>query len=152
MAMELQPITLRAANAFILVHHRHRPPARGCNFALALNDAGQIHAVAVVGRPSSRHLDNGTTAELTRLCTDGTPNAASQILSAARRAAQALGYKRLLTYTLDTEPGTSLRAAGWQATAKTPARSWNRTTRPRNPSPSDTQAKIRWEPPPPRRK
>jgi hypothetical protein len=143
-SLELQPITLKKANAFIRAHHRHHPHARGCHFCIAATEQGQLHAVAVIGRPNARHLQDGTTCELTRLCTDGTPNAASFLLGAARRAAQTLGFKKLITYTLQQEPGTSLIAAGWTLTAQTPGGTWHRTNRPRQQS-SPNEPKKRWE-------
>jgi len=67
----------------------------------------------MVGRPISRYLDDGMTLEVNRCCTDGTPNACSILYGAATRASKALGYKRLFTYTLRSEPGTSLKASNW---------------------------------------
>ena len=87
--------------------------------------------VVVVGRPVSRHLDNTYTAEVTRLCTDGTKHAASKLYAAAWRAARAMGYKRLITYTLETEPGTSIIAAGWRYVGKAGGGTWNNVSRPR---------------------
>jgi hypothetical protein len=96
--IELIPITLREANAFVEAHHRHHGPSRGCIAAVAV--AGRVCGVAIIGRPVARGLQDGWTAEVTRCCTDGTRNAASMLYGAAWRATRALGYKRLVTYTL----------------------------------------------------
>lgn len=142
--LTLQPLTLAEANAFIVQHHRHHGAVVGAKFAIGLNDGTNIVAVVVVGRPVSRNLDDGWTAEITRLCTDGTPHAASKLYAAAWRAARAMGYRRLITYTLNTEPGTSLIAAGWKCVGETKGGSWSRPSRLR----IDThplQAKLRWQ-------
>ena len=142
--LTLQPVTLAEANAFVLQHHRHHGAVVGAKFTIGLNDGTNIVAVVIVGRPVSRNLDDGWTAEVTRLCTDGTPHAASKLYAAAWRAARAMGYKRLITYTLNTEPGTSLVAAGWKCVGRTEGGSWSRPSRPR----IDThplQCKLRWE-------
>ena len=110
--LHLLPVSLRTANAFVLAHHRHHHPVQGAKFALAvtLADSDLIRGVAIVGRPVSRHLDDGWTLEVTRLCTDGAPNACSKLYGAAWKVARALGYIRLITYTLSDEGGASLRA------------------------------------------
>ena len=119
------PVTLRQASAFVAVHHRHHPPPRGCRFCLGVADEEQLHGVAIVGRPVARHLDDGRTLEVNRTCTDGTPNANSMLYGASWRAARALGYLRLVTYTQATESGSSLRGAGWRVIGERPARaSW----------------------------
>lgn len=144
--LHLQPITFAEAAAFVEKHHRHHPPSVGWKYGIAVSDSAQVRGVVMVGRPVARHLDDGLTLEVTRCCTDGTKNAASMLYGAAWRAAKALGYQRLITYTLDTEPGTSLRAAGWKAVAETPGRSWHTPTsgRPRVDR-HPLQPKIRWE-------
>jgi len=87
--------------------------------------------VVAVGRPVSRHRDDGITAEVTRNCTDGSKNAASCLYGAAWRAAKAMGYRRIITYTLDSEPGTSLRAAGWRRLGVSLGGSWSKPSRKR---------------------
>jgi hypothetical protein len=129
MAFVLSPVTLSEANAFVAAHHRHHKPARGCRFALGLWDDGRLCAVAIVGRPSARHLDEREIAEVTRLCTDGTANAYSKLYSACRRVWFAMGGKRLVTYILSEELGSSLRASGWELMATTRAQSWDRPSR-----------------------
>ena len=112
--LRVVPLTLREANAFVGQWHRHHGPVRGSRFQVAAAIGGQIVGVAIVGRPVARMLDDGLTAELTRLCTDGTPHAGSFLLSAAKRAAHFLGYRKLITYTLVEEGGASLPRAGWR--------------------------------------
>jgi len=131
MKLQLQPITYPEACEFIKRHHRHHLPPQGWKFGIAVNDGKKVVGVITVGRPVARHLDDGWTLEVTRSCTDGTRNANSKLYSAAWRAARALGYKKLLTYTLITEPGTSLRAAGWKLIKKAGGGTWNRKNRPR---------------------
>src|SRR6516225_894110 len=101
-------IDLDEANAFVHEHHRHHKPVVGHLFSIGAASEGKIVGVVIVGRPVSRHRDDGITAEVTRLCTDGTKNACSFLYGAASRAAFALGFKRIGTYILATEPGTSL--------------------------------------------
>lgn len=129
--LELQPITLREACRYIEDHHRHHLPPQGMKFAIGVNNGCSVVGVIVVGRPVSRHLDDTWTAEVTRCCTDGTKHAPSKLYAAAWRAARAMGYRRLITYILETEPGTSLRAAGWTIVGKAGGGSWHRKDRPR---------------------
>ncbi len=148
--LELTPISLREANAFVEQHHRHSPPTRGCICCVAVAkdlpslEAIDIIGVAIVGRPIARGNDDGYTAEVLRCCTDGTPNACSMLYGAAWRAARALGYRRLITYTLATEPGASLRAAGLRVVAQVKGRSWSCLSRPRVDT-APHQDKLRWE-------
>lgn len=102
--------------------------------------------IVVVGRPVARHMADGWTAEVTRLCTDGSRNACSLLYAAAWRACRAMGYHRLITYTLATEPGTSLRAAGWRVVAEVRAQTWDRPNagRPRVDL-HPLQERLRWE-------
>lgn len=109
--MEIRPITLREANKFVSEHHRHNSPTVGCKFAISCFDAGRLCGVAICGRPVSRYLDDGLTLEINRVCTDGTRNACSMLYGASCRIAKAMGYKKVVTYTLESEPGSSLRAS-----------------------------------------
>lgn len=133
MSLQLQPITQREADAFILRHHRHHRPARGWKLGIAVNDGERVVGVIVIGRPVARMLDDGFTAEVTRCCTDGTPyvGIASKLYAAAWRAAKAMGYRRLITYTLAEERGGSLVAAGWREVGAAGGGTWSRTGRPR---------------------
>ncbi len=139
------PCTIAEANEFVRRYHRHHRPVVGHKFSLAVVDAtGNIRGVAIVGRPVSRELDNGLTLEVTRVATDGCPNACSALYGACRRATFALGYKRLGTYTLETESGSSLRGAGWRCIGTAGGGSWNCPSRPRVDT-HPTQTKLRWE-------
>ena len=110
-----------------------------------MNDGERVVGVAVVGRPTSRVLARDTyTAEVTRCCTDGARNACSMLYAASWRAWRAMGGRRLITYTLATEPGTSLRAAGWREIYVTKGGSWNRPSRPRVDT-APTEQKCLWE-------
>ena len=129
--LELQPITLAEANDFVRQHHRHHGIVVGAKFSIGLNDGEKIVGVAIVGRPVARMLDNGYTAEVTRLCTDGSPHAASKLYAACWRAARAMGYRRLITYILKEELGTSLKAANWSVIGECGGGTWNRKDRPR---------------------
>lgn len=123
-------IGLDEANAFVGEHHRHHRPVVGHLFSIGAALGDRIVGVAIVGRPVSRMRDDGTTAEVTRLCTDGTKNACSFLYGAAARAAFALGFKRIGTYILNTEPGTSLTASGWRCLGERGGGSWSRPSRP----------------------
>lgn len=144
MALELQPITFQEACEFIDMHHRHHLPPVGWKFGIACNDGEKVVGVVTVGRPVARHFDNGWTLEVTRCCTDGTPNAASMLYGAAWRATRALGYKRLITYTLASESGTSVKAAGWRVVGEAGGGSWNCPSRPRVDK-HPTGRKMLWE-------
>lgn len=129
--LEIVRIDLAEANAFVSTHHRHHKPVVGHLFSIGAVIDGKIVGVAIVGRPVSRMRDDGETAEVTRLCTDGTRNACSFLYGAAARAAFSLGFKRIGTYILASEPGKSVVAAGWRMIGKTKAESWSRGNRPR---------------------
>ena len=131
MTLELQPITYAEACDFITEHHSHHLPPQGWKFGIAVNDGEKIVGVVTVGRPVARHFDDGWTLEVTRCCTDRTKHVASKLYAATWRATRALGYKKLITYTLKEEKGTSLVAAGWKIIGKTSGGTWNRDARPR---------------------
>lgn len=142
--LEIVPCSIQDARAYVLQHHRHHPPPLSGLFALGVASEGAIAGVAIVGRPVARMLQDGFTAEVTRLATDGTRNAPSMLYRAAWRAARAMGYRKLVTYTLAVEPGTSLRAAGFAEVGRVKARSWHTPSRPRVDR-TPLQEKIRWE-------
>jgi hypothetical protein len=114
MTLELQPITYREACTFIAEFHSHHLPPHGYKFGIAVNDGEKVVGVITVGLPVARNNMDGYTAEVTRCCTDRTEHVASKLYAAAWRAARAMGFKRLVTYTLIEESGTSLIAAGWR--------------------------------------
>lgn len=134
MKYELQPISFKEVVKFVNDNHRHNVAPQGHKFSIGLNDGEKVVGVVIVGRPVARHNDDGYTLEVTRLCVlDGHKNACSQLYAAAWRATRAMGYNRLLTYTLKSESGTSLRASGWKVIGETSARKkgWNTPSRPR---------------------
>lgn len=128
--LALTPISLREANAFVERNHRHHKGVTGHKFSIGCTQDGELVGVAIMGRPVSRYLDDGLTLEVNRLCTTGTENACSMLYGAAARAAKAMGYQKIITYTLDTEPGTSLRAAGWQCAGPAGGERWTGKRRP----------------------
>ena len=142
--LELQPIAFKEANDFIEEHHSHHLPPQGWKFGIAVNDGEKVVGVITIGRPVARHYDNGWTLEVTRCCTNGTKNAASKLYGAAKRAIFAMGYKKLITYTLNTETGTCLKAAGWKLIGEAGGGSWDSKKRPRIDK-HPTQGKLLWE-------
>lgn len=156
--MIIVPCSIQDAKEFVRQFHRHREPPLSGLFAAACAETsvcrevditarageGRVCGVAIVGRPAARGLQDGWTAEITRVATDGTRNACSMLYAACWRAARALGYRRLITYTLKSESGVSLRAAGWVVVGETNGRSWSCPARPRIDK-YPTQDKFRWE-------
>lgn len=132
LALTLCPVSFAEACDFVQLHHRHHRPPTGHKFSIGVAADDRLVGVAMVGRPVARHLDDGTTLEVNRTATDGTPNANSMLYAAAWRASKALGYTRLVTYTQSGESGASLRASGWSVVAERAARKgWDAPTRPR---------------------
>lgn len=144
MSLRIVPCNLDEANAFVAQHHRHHKRVPGAKFSVAVADGDEVVGVAIVGRPVARMLDDGWTLEVIRTCTRGAKNANSMLYGACWRAAKALGYTRIGTYTLPEEGGASLRAAGWRLIGEAGGGKWSRVSRPR----VDThplQSKLRWE-------
>lgn len=141
--MELRPISVKHASRFVATWHRHLDAPQGARFALSAWEDGQLVGVAMVGNPIARLSMDGWTAEVIRVATDGTPNACSFLYSRAKRAAQALGFRRVITKTLPTESGASLRAVQAQSQGVCPAQQWDRVNRRRVESPMSP--KLRWE-------
>lgn len=142
--IELTPIFQKEARVFIEKYHRHHKSFVGSIFQIGASIDGKLVGVVVVGRPVARRLQDGYTAEVTRLCTDGSRNVCSKLYSAAWKAAKAMGYKRLITYILESEPGTSLKASGWKEIGRAGGLSWNVPSRPRVDK-HPQQMKIRYE-------
>lgn len=111
--MRIIPCTYKTACDFINQHHRHHIASQGCKFCLGLMNDNKLCGVAICGRPVSRHLDNGFTLEINRLCTDGTRNACSMLYGACCRVAKAMGYEKVITYILESENGASLKASNF---------------------------------------
>lgn len=130
MNFRARPLTLKQANALVSQLHRHHKPCVGHRFSIGAETSdGQLVGAVIVGRPVARGCDPYHVAEVTRLVTDGTPNACSFLYAAAARAANAIGFDRIQTYILDTEPGTSLRATGWTLEGTTSGGDWNHSTK-----------------------
>lgn len=144
--LRVVPITQREAKAFVAAVHRHHKPPAGSVFCIAVAVDDTVVGVAMVGRPVAREYDNGYTLEVNRTATDGTPNANSMLYGAAWRAAKALGYRRLITYTMASESGGSLRGAGWTVVAqRAPRKGWDTPSRPRVSHGVDQVQRTLWE-------
>lgn len=144
MSLSVVPMTLREARAYVDQVHRHHRAPQGGLFAIGASDGEQIVGVVIVGKPVARMLADGWTCEVTRLASDGSRNVCSMLYRAAWRAGRAMGYRRLVTYTLPEEGGSSLRAAGFALIGEAGGGSWSRPSRPT----VDThplQVKLRWE-------
>lgn len=145
MTLQAVPISFKEACAFVKEHHRHHMAPVGHKFSVAAMSDGRLVGVVIVGRPVSRHRDDGFTLEVTRLCVlDGERNACSFLYGRAAKAAFALGYLRIGTYTLKRESGTTLRAAGWTMIGETPGKSWSVASRPRTDK-HPIEPKLVWE-------
>jgi hypothetical protein len=147
-SVHIVPCKLKEAGEFVTNFHRHNKAPHGALFAVGASDGTNLVGVAIVGRPVSRHMDDGTTVEVTRCCVvddapKGTPSA---LYGACWRAAKAMGWGRLITYTLQSESGASMRGAGWkliaERAANDPARWQSRTGREWQPVVG--QAKFLW--------
>ena len=151
MALELMPLSLREANEYIKSYHRQNKPTRAGKYAIGVKDGDKLVGVAITGRPIARMLDDKVTAEVLRVCTaDASPkNTCSMLYGACWRALKAMGGKRMVTYTLQSEPGSSLRGAGWTIVAELKPRpisqAWKGSDRKRDWQPVYGQAKFRWE-------
>lgn len=128
--LEVRPITYKAACAYISEHHRHIGKPQGWLFGAAAFVAHEIVGVVMVGRPA-RLLQDGTTAQLHRVCSDGTFNAPSFLIARGRRAAAEVGYRRVFSYTQPGESGASMRAAGFRLVRVTRAQDYDRPCRAR---------------------
>lgn len=143
--LEIVPIEFDEAKEFVRRHHRHNKPPIGHKFSLAVADEeGNIRGVAIVGRPTARMNQDGFTLEIYRCCSDGCKNACSALYGACCRAAFAIGYRKVITYTHKTEPGTSLFASGFKIVGEVKGRSWSCPSRPRIDF-YPLQDKFRWE-------
>ena len=152
--LEIRPITLKKANAYVRENHRHNLPTNGHKFSIACYEGERLCGVAIAGQPVARKLDDGMTIEIRRVCTDGTYNACSILYGACSRAAKEMGYRRVVTYTLQSEPGTSLKASGFINMGPAGGDSWNRPNRHRDlvqitlfgeEQKYPDEKKIRWE-------
>ena len=145
--LRVVPVSFRDACGFVKMWHRHHEPPVGCKFCLGVADeADVLRGVAIVGRPVARMFQDGRTLEVTRTATDGTQNANSMLYGASWRAAKALGFCRLVTYTQAGEGGGSLRAAGWRVVAERRKRpGWDVPSRPRDNTRYEAIPRTLWE-------
>jgi len=143
--LAVEPAELRDANAYITQLHRHHKRVQGHRFSLrARCESGQIVGYIVVGRPVGRLAGRPSEVlEVTRCCTDGTPNAVSALYGAAARAGKAMGYKSIQTYTLPEEGGGSMKACGWEFVGEAGGGVWKHTDgKPRR---TDQPTCVKWK-------
>lgn len=132
MSLTILPISLKDANNYIELHHRHHSKVQGHKFSIACYENNNLCGVAIVGRPVSRHLDDGKTLEIIRCCTDGTYNACSILYGRCAKIAKLMGYEKIITYILESESGISLFASGYTlASDNCGGGSWDCKSRPR---------------------
>jgi hypothetical protein len=152
--MKIVPLDLRTANAYVAQRHRHNGPTNGHKFSVGAIKNETLVGVCICGKPIARRLDDGKTLEVRRVCTDGTRNACSLLYGAAARIAKEMGYSRIITYTLQSEPGTSLKASGWVCEGKAGGTSWDMPGRSRDVFTTNlfetrrkypSEGKTRWE-------
>lgn len=155
LSLHIVPISLKTANTFVEELHRHHSKAQGHKFSIGVMDGDKLCGVCIVGRPVSRYLDGGNTLEVTRLCTDGTYNACSILYARAAKIAKDMGYSKIITYILQSEHGTSLKASGWMCEGEAGGGNWDCQSRPRELTPNQmslfpqkekypTEKKVRW--------
>ena len=138
-------VELSEANDLIRLLHRHHDPVVGHRFTVGAELSGKLVGVAVCGRPTARKTDQKRILEVTRLCTDGTPNACSFLYAQAERVARLLGFDSIQTFILASECGSSLRAVGWQIAGTTPGRSWDVPSRERQSKPKTEGQKVKYQ-------
>jgi hypothetical protein len=141
--LNIKPIHLKDAKEFVKQYHRHNIPPVGGKFAVSCYDDEKLCGVAICGRPTARKSENGVTLEIYRNCTDGTYNACSKLYGACTRIAKEMGYKKIITYTLERENGASLKASGFQLDGIAGGIAWT-GERHRNYYVSPEEMKNRW--------
>jgi hypothetical protein len=134
---------LREAKEFLAIH-RHHKTAAGHRFTIGAEKDGKLVGVAICGRPTARMTDQRNILEVTRCCTDGTKNACSFLYAAAVRVAGILGFKKVQTFILSTEPGTSLRAAGFEIDGTSEGGPWDRSSRARKRRETTEGSKVKY--------
>lgn len=111
--MKIVPLTYKEACVFVNQYRRHHSDSQGCKFCIGLKSEESLVGVAMCGRPVSRKLDDGFTLEINRVCTLGGRNACSMLYGACCRIAKNMGYKKVITYILESENGVSLKASNF---------------------------------------
>jgi hypothetical protein len=146
--LEVCPITITEANGFVEEHHRHSKKTQGGRFAIGAIFNNQLVAVAIVARLVARRADDRYTAEIRRLCAcpEAPKNACSFLYARCWRIWQQMGGTRMITFTLQSESGASLRGAGWKITGINKAQTWDVPSRSRDTQDVYFQDKFRWEP------
>lgn len=142
--MTIVPLELRELNAFVTLHHRHHKPVQGHRFSIGVLKDGRLVGGCSVGRPVARMTSAKEVVEVTRLVTDGTPNACSKLYGAAARTAKAMGYRRIQTFILAEEPGISLKAAGFRDDGESGGGDWTRKSKPNRRQDQPQGPKRRW--------
>lgn len=142
--LQIRPIHLKEAKDYIKKYHRHNIPPVGGKFAISCFDGDKMCGVAICGRPTARKIDNGTTLEIYRNCTDGTYNACSKLYGACCRIAKNMGYQKVITYTLESENGASLKASNFNYCGQAGGIAWTGERR-RDYYISPEEMKNRWE-------
>ncbi len=143
--MNFAPVSLKQANNFVLINHRHNKPSVGDKFRVGLFDGEKLIGIGQAGRPVARMLDDGKTIEIIRVCVlDGYKNACSMIYARLVKIAKLMGYEKIITYTLTKESGSSLKALGAKQEGIVKAREWSREKRKRDSQEIYRQEKIRW--------
>ncbi len=139
------PVTLKQANQLVTDLHRHHKPVVGHRFSIGVKDRdGVLRGAAIVGRPTGRKNPQYEWAEVTRLVTDGTKNACSMLYAAVARICKEMGFLRVQTFILDSETGTSLKAAGWKFDRLSEGGDWNVPSRGGRRIDQPQQQKQRW--------
>lgn len=139
----IRPIHLAQAKIFVEKYHRHNIPPVGGKFAIACWNNDELCGVAICGRPVSRYSDDGNTLEIYRNCTDGTRNACSKLYGACQRIARDMGYRKIITYTLASENGASLKAANFRNCGEAGGKEWT-GSRKRNYYIAPHEMKTKW--------
>ena len=145
--INIVPISLKNANSFVTMYHRHNKRVTGHKFSLGLMHDDELIGVAIVGRPIARLLDTGDNLEILRVCIKpgAQKGANSKLYARCRRIGQLMGFKKIITYTLETESQSSLKAVGARIDGKTKPQEWSRKSRKRESQSIYKQKKIRWE-------
>ncbi|MFK4705649.1 hypothetical protein ABIC83_002488 [Roseateles asaccharophilus] len=149
--LEVEPVPWKKVKTFVKDHHRHCDPPAGWRFGAGVLNGADLLGVVVVGRPVARALDHKRIVEVNRVCIrEDLPaglewNACSKFYGWAAREAKRRGFEWIITYTLESEAGTSLKAAGWQEAGRTgtKGRSWSSPSRPRA-NKIVSEDKVRW--------
>ena len=143
-AFGFSPATLAQANKMVSQLHRHHKPCVGHRFSLALSLDDKVVGVVICGRPVARMEDPYKVLEISRCCTDGTPNAISKLYPQVFRIAALMGFDRVQTYTLPEEGGASMRAVGMTLASTSPGGQWKHTDGKARRTDQPTSPKSKW--------